>query len=225
MLQPLAGKPLIAHTYWSAKNSGAFDQVFVVTDSELIQDALKRENIDLIFDQSKDYKCGSDRVAGVSHGSEAEIIVNLQGDEPFLHKELFVEIVDTLEREIQNPRGVRVVSAMIKGQQLIDYKNPHCVKVVTDENHHALYFSRSPIPYHNADTPLSFFYHIGIYAFERHTLWRNYRNNPSGYEVKESLEMLRLLERGEKIKMVTSEREIFGINIPEDLEKAQKLFS
>lgn len=224
MLRLLAGKTIISHTYHNVKNSKVFDDVFVVTDSLLITKTLEKELAQVIFDDHP-YKCGSDRIASAAKKIDADIVVNVQGDEPFLQKELLSNVVTALEREISNPDGVNVVSAMVQSSNFLDYKNPNCVKVVVDKNNYALYFSRSPIPYYTeASADFNFRYHVGIYAFQRKTLLKYYQNNRSDYEKNESLEMLRLLESGgEKIKMVLSKTDVIGINTSEDLKKAEEL--
>lgn len=215
LLADLRGKPLIARTYLSTKATGVFDEVLVVTDHSSIAEAVEKEGGKVFFSQ-KTHESGSDRIAEAAASIEADIVVNVQGDEPFQDKESLSNLVAAFEDE-----KVDVASLMspIKDPSLVN--NPNIVKVVTDQENFSLYFSRSPIPFQrNESSSPEYFRHIGIYAYKKDLLMAFTQWKKSYLENVEMLEQLRLLDNGIRIKMVSTLHQAVAIDVPEDLEKA-----
>ena len=215
----LGNKPLIQNVYDSASQTGLFDKIIVATDDKRIFDEVADFGGEIVL-TSKHHKSGTDRIAEVCKNLEAEIIVNIQGDEPFISKEPLQKLISAFEDPI-----VQVASLMHKFMEEIE--NPNIVKVVCDKNNFALYFSRSPIPFIRTPHPATrssypeFFKHIGIYAFRREALFRFIQLPMGKLEQTEKLEQLRFLENGIKIKMVETSYRGIGIDTPEDLKKAE----
>ncbi len=218
-LAMLGNKTLIQYVYDSAVQTDLFDKITVATDDKQIFDNVTDFGGDVVL-TSKHHKSGTDRIAEVCKNLEAEIIVNIQGDEPFISKEPLQKLIFAFE-----DRKVQVASLMHKLKEEIE--NPNIVKVVCDNNNFALYFSRSPIPFYR--TPHSaactsqpvFFQHIGVYAFRREALFKFIQLPMGKLEQIEKLEQLRLLENGIKIKMIETSFQGIGIDTPEDLKKAE----
>lgn len=219
LLADLRGKPLIARTYLSTLNTGVFDEVMVVTDHQDIAAAIQREG-GKVFISKREHESGSDRIAEAAASLDAEIIVNVQGDEPFQDRKSLSDLVTAFE-----DAQVQVASLMtpISGDDLI--QNPNIVKVVTDVQNFSLYFSRSPIPYQrNEDSHPNYFKHIGIYAYKKSLLMKFTGWEKSALERVEMLEQLRLLENGYKVKMVETSHQAVAIDVPEDLERALRYY-
>lgn len=215
LLADLRGKPLIARTYLSTLATGVFDEVMVVTDHQDIARAVENERGRVFFSQ-KEHESGSDRIAEAAASLDADIIVNVQGDEPFQDSSSLSDLIAVFA----DPQ-VEVASLMspIKGQDLIH--NPNIVKVVVDAKGFSLYFSRSPVPYPRDESSKPvYFRHIGIYAYKKELLMAFTGWEKSPLEKIEMLEQLRLLENGYKVKMVKTEHQAVAIDVPEDLEKA-----
>jgi 3-deoxy-manno-octulosonate cytidylyltransferase (CMP-KDO synthetase) len=221
LMQDLGGKTVIQRTYESATNTGLFDDVFVVTDSILIYDEIINNGGKAIM-SVKEHESGSDRIAEAVEKLEVDIVVNVQGDEPFINKEPLVKLLEVFRNDFD--RKVDLASLMFQINDTEEIDNPNNVKVVTDQNGFALYFSRSVIPYPR-DTTVGVRYmkHIGIYAFRKEALLDFYRLPMKSLEASEKLEQLRYLEFGKRIKMVETDQGSIGIDTPEDLEKARKL--
>jgi len=215
LLADLRGKPLIARTYLSTLATNVFDEVMVVTDHESIAEAVAKEGGKVFFSQ-KAHESGSDRIAEAAASIEADIIVNVQGDEPFQDKESLSNLVAAFEDKM-----VEVASLMSPIKETSHIINPNIVKVVTDKNNFSLYFSRSPIPFqrNEASSP-EYFRHIGIYAYKKELLMAFTKWEKSVLENVEMLEQLRLLENGIRIKMVPTNHQAVAIDVPEDLERA-----
>jgi len=215
LLADLCGKPLIARTYLSTRDTEVFDQVIVVTDHEDIASSIEKEGGSVFFSR-KEHESGSDRIAEAVADIDADVVVNVQGDEPFQDKKSLRDLVAAFADE-----RVEVASLMTA---MVDDKhahNPNMVKVVLDRENFALYFSRSPIPYRrNPDFYAPAFRHIGVYAYKKAALMAFTRMQKSPLEQVEMLEQLRLLENGYRIKMVESIHQAVAIDTPEDLEKA-----
>ena len=215
LLADLRGKPLIARTYLSTMATNVFDDVMVVTDHESIAEAVRNEGGKVFFSQ-KAHESGSDRIAEAAASIEADIIVNVQGDEPFQDRESLSNLVNVFQDE-----KVEVASLMspIAEQSLINH--PNIVKEVTDQESFSLYFSRSPIPFKRNETSSpQYFRHIGIYAYKKELLMAFTKWEKSVLENIEMLEQLRLLENGIRIKMVSTHHQAVAIDVPEDLERA-----
>jgi len=218
-LAMLGNKTLIQHVYDSAAQTDLFDKVIVATDDKRIFDNITDFGGEVVL-TSKYHKSGTDRIAEVCKNLEAEIIVNIQGDEPFISKEPLQKLISAFEDQ-----KVQVASLMHKLMEEIE--NPNIVKVVCDNSNFALYFSRSPIPFIRIKQPATrnsqpeYFKHIGVYAFRRETLFKFIQLPVGKLERVEKLEQLRFLENGIKIKMIETSFQGIGIDTPEDLKKAE----
>ncbi|SFO47464.1 3-deoxy-manno-octulosonate cytidylyltransferase (CMP-KDO synthetase) [Algoriphagus ornithinivorans] len=216
LIQDLGGRTVIQRTYLSTLETGVFDEVWVVTDHELIQKQI--ENLGgKVFFSRKAHESGSDRIAEALSQVDAEIIINVQGDEPFQDKESLEEL-----KKAFGDSSVEVASLYFKISEE-EAVNPNFVKVVLNEHSDALYFSRSPIPY-NRDKKegISYLKHVGIYGYRREILESFPTWDKGKLEELEMLEQLRLLERGIKIRMVETNQQAIAIDTVEDLEKARE---
>ncbi|MDI1315994.1 3-deoxy-manno-octulosonate cytidylyltransferase [Flavobacterium sp.] len=221
LMQDLGGKTVIQRTYESATSTGLFDDVFVVTDSILIYNEISNNGGKAIM-SIKEHESGSDRIAEAAEKLEVDIVVNVQGDEPFINKEPLVKLLEVFRNDFD--KKVDLASLMFQITDTEEIDNPNNVKVVTDQNGFALYFSRSVIPYPRDTTAgVRYMKHIGIYAFRKEALLDFYRLPMKSLEASEKLEQLRYLEFGKRIKMVETDQGSIGIDTPEDLEKARKL--
>ena len=215
LVADLCGKPLIARTYLSTVATGVFDEVMVVTDHEEIARIIKQEG-GRVFMSRKEHQSGSDRIAEAVQDLDAEVVVNVQGDEPFQDRSSLQNLV-----EVFKDGQVEVASLMARITDPLQIENPNAVKVVVDKQHFALYFSRSPLPYkRNPEIEVPVYKHIGIYAYRRPTLLRFTQLEKSQLEMVEMLEQLRLLENGIRIKMVESNHQAVAVDTKQDLEKA-----
>ena len=217
LVQDLGGKSVIQRTYLSTVEAGVFDEVWVVTDHLEIKKQI--EDIGgTVFLSRNEHQSGSDRIAEALDSVDAEIIVNVQGDEPFQDRKSLMDLVDVFEDK-------RVDVASLKTRITAEEaKNPNLVKVVVDLWGDALYFSRSIIPFNRdkADN-VSYWKHVGIYAYRREVLSSFTSLPKSELESIEMLEQLRLLENGYRIRMVQTEHQTVAIDTAEDLEKARQL--
>ena len=221
LMQDLGGKTVIQRTYQTAVNTRLFDDVFVVTDSILIYDEIITNGGKAIMSITA-HESGSDRIAEAVENLDVDIVVNVQGDEPFINTKPLAELLDVFRNDFD--KKVDLVSLMFEIKDTAEIENPNNVKVVTDQNGFALYFSRSVIPYpRDINAGVRYMKHIGIYAFRKQALLDFYRLPIKSLEASEKLEQLRYLEFGKRIKMVETNQGSIGIDTPEDLEKARKL--
>jgi 3-deoxy-manno-octulosonate cytidylyltransferase (CMP-KDO synthetase) len=219
LMQDLAGKPVILRTYQAAIQTKLFDEVYVVTDSDIIYDAIVKEGGLAIMSKTK-HDCGSDRIAEAVMQMDVDIIVNVQGDEPFTDRESLEGVLKVFESDIN--KEIDLASLMVKITDEEEINNPNTVKVIVDNRNFALYFSRSPIPYPRAkDANTTYFKHKGIYAFRKSALMDFQRLPMLQLEATEKIEAIRYLEYGKKIKMVETHVQGIEIDTPEDLKKAQ----
>ncbi|PCI12083.1 MAG: 3-deoxy-manno-octulosonate cytidylyltransferase [Flavobacteriaceae bacterium] len=220
LLQDLGGKSVIVRTYEAAKNTDLFEEVFVVTDSQLIFDEIVSNGGKAVM-SLQEHQSGSDRIAEAIQNIDANIVVNVQGDEPFTDanslRDLLAVFVDDTDNKID------IASLMFQISDADEIKNPNNVKVVMDVNECALYFSRSVIPFSRDDSKVDYYKHIGIYAFRKEALLKATSLPMNDLEQIEKLEQLRFLANGMKIKMVKTNQQPIGIDTPEDLEKAREL--
>ena len=215
LMQPLGEKTVIRHTYDNTKATGLFDEVMVVTDSDIIYDEITRHGGKAKM-SVRPHESGSDRIAEAAAKIDVDIVVNVQGDEPFVQKEPLEKLLQVFDDE-----KVQVASLM---QVLSEEKfiaDPNYVKVAVDKNNNALFFSRSPIPYHR-DKNLSpvYYEHLGVYAFRRQALLNFTSWEMTALEAAEKIECLRYLENGVSIKMIATKYMGIEIDTPEDLERA-----
>ncbi|RAR48956.1 3-deoxy-manno-octulosonate cytidylyltransferase [Flavobacterium lacus] len=221
LMQDLGGKTVIWRTYEAAVNTTLFDDVFVVTDSDLIFSEIVSQGGKAIM-SIKEHESGSDRIAEAIENLDVDVVVNVQGDEPFINKEPLEKVIDVFKKDVEQKVDLASLMREIKDWEAIE--NPNNVKVIVDQNGLALYFSRSVIPYpREKNVGVRYFQHIGIYAFRKQALLDFYRLPMKSLEASEKLEQLRYLEYGKKIKMVETNHVGIGIDTPEDLEKARLL--
>ena len=223
LMQDLCGKPVIVHTYQRVADTNLFDQVYVVTDDDRIENAIREVGGKVIRSQ-KEHNSGSDRLAEASKDLEVDIIVNVQGDEPFTDAENLKKVIDIFTNDSQ--RNIAVASLMECITNPEDIANPNNVKVVVNKFNEALYFSRSIIPFpRDPNIAVPYYKHIGIYAYRKDALQQFTQLPPSLLEETEKLEQLRYLENGFKIRLALTNIPTIGIDTPEDLEKARKRLS
>ncbi len=219
LLQDLGGKPVIVRTWQSAVDSGVFDRVIVVTDSAEIARAIETEGGET-FISRQTHPSGTDRIAEAAREMDADIFVNIQGDEPFVPAGDMQRIRQTFEAD--SAGNIDILSFCRPIADESEFHNPNNVKVVTDRQGFALYFSRAPIPYPREGRFTGACKHIGIYAFRAGVLQRVAQMPPTILEQTERLENLRFLENGLQIRILTTDFDYAGIDTPADLEKARK---
>ncbi len=216
LIQDLGGLSVIQRTYLSTLQTKLFDEVLVVTDHETIGQQIKSVGGEVFFSQ-KDHESGSDRIAEAAMGLDADVIINIQGDEPFQDLQSLQQLV----AEFEDPK-VQVASLKVRVSEE-EAENPNSVKVVTDVQDDSVYFSRSKIPYYReADAERIYLKHIGIYAYRKEILLKFTSWNKTYLEKAEMLEQLRLLEHGIKIRMVETQHQAIAIDTAADLEQAKK---
>ena len=218
LMQMLGDKSVIRHTYDNTKATGLFDEVYVVTDSEIIFNEIVSNGGKAIM-SIKEHESGSDRIAEAIKNLDIDIVVNVQGDEPFVKREPLEKVLACFE----DPR-VQVASLMQVLTNPASIEDPNYVKVAVDKNWNALFFSRSVIPYpRSTDTAMTYYEHVGVYAFKKQALI-DFTNWPmSPLEAAEKIECLRYLENGVSIKMAVTHYMGVEIDTPEDLIKAAAL--
>jgi len=222
LMQDLGGKPVILRTYEAAVQTELFDAVYVVTDSKVIFEAITSVGGKAII-SIKEHDCGSDRIAEAVADMNVDIIVNVQGDEPFTEKESLRRVLEVFKTD--TAKEIDLASLMVKIDDLDEIKNPNTVKVIVDNRNFALYFSRSPIPFpRDTEKQAVYYKHKGIYAFRKRALMDFQRLPMLALESAEKIEAIRYLEYGKKIKMVETDVSGIEIDTPEDLEKAKLLW-
>ena len=220
LMQPLGDKSVIRHTYDNTVATELFSDVFVVTDSTIIFDEITNNGGKAIMSM-RPHESGSDRIAEAVANLDIDVVVNVQGDEPFVKKEPLQKLLEVFKDPAQNVRVASLMQVLTLQQNIED---PNYVKVAIDKNNNALFFSRSVIPYpRSTESPITYYEHIGVYAFKKEALlaFTNWEMTP--LEAAEKIECLRYLENGVAIKMVTTNYMGVEIDTPEDLEKAAKL--
>jgi len=220
-LIPLAGVPLIVRVYNSAKKSKRLEEVYVATDSERIAETVQSYG-GRVLKTSANHATGSDRIAEAIANLSADIIVNIQGDEPLIPAEVIDKTVDLFDTP-----DIMMTSACAVIDNPADLENPNVVKVILDKNDCAIYFSRSRIPYQrqDVDTKVTYYRHIGIYGYRRNFLLKFAKMARSPLEIAESLEQLRALENGHKIKLARVKFDFIGIDTKDDVERAERMIA
>lgn len=218
LMQVLGNKTVIRHTYENTVATGLFDDVLVVTDSDLIFHEIHasggRAKMSL-----QPHESGSDRIAEAVSDLDVDVIVNVQGDEPFIQKKPLQDLLLAFKEP-----DTSVASLMQKIAFLEDIQNPNIVKVAVDHKGYALYFSRSVIPYpRDPAAGATYYRHIGVYGFRKEALMAFTRWPAGILEKTEKLEQLRYLENGVRIRMVETDFAGLGIDTPEDLERARQM--
>jgi 3-deoxy-manno-octulosonate cytidylyltransferase (CMP-KDO synthetase) len=218
LMQMLGNKTVIRHTYDNTAGTSLFDDVIVATDSDIIFHEITSHG-GRAFKSKKEHESGSDRIAEAIADLDADIIINVQGDEPFMQKEPLADLVAVFK----DP-AVIVASLMHRIEDEEQLDNPNVVKLVVDKNNFSLLFSRSRIPYRrNTETIVTYWRHIGVYAYRKNALLEFVQWPVGVLENIEKLEQLRYLENGISIKMVETPFSGIGIDTPEDLEKARAI--
>ena len=216
LMQMLGDKTVIRHTYDNTVATGLFNDVLVATDSDIIYNEIISHGGKAVMSR-KEHESGSDRIAEAVTDLDVDVIVNVQGDEPFMKKQALANLVSAF-----NDKNVAVASLMHKISDDKQLQNPNIVKLVTDKNGFALLFSRSCIPYNrNGETNVNYWRHIGVYAYRKTALLQFIQWPMSELENIEKLEQLRYLENGVRIKMIETDSTGIGIDTPEDLENAR----
>jgi 3-deoxy-manno-octulosonate cytidylyltransferase (CMP-KDO synthetase) len=218
LMQLLGDKTVIRHTYEATVATGLFDDVLVVTDSDIIFSEITAAGGKAVMSQYE-HESGSDRIAEAATDIDVDIIVNVQGDTPFVKKEPLKKLLD----QFADP-AVQVASLMQVITSRDDIVDPNFVKVTVDKNMNSLFFSRSPIPYpRDKNIPAVYYEHIGVYAFRKQALLNFTQWPVSILEATEKIECLRYLENGVPLRMVVVDYMGVEIDTPEDLERASKL--
>jgi len=223
LMLDLGGAPVIVRTYQAVLATGLFDEVYVVTDHSDIAQSIESVGGKVLI-STQSYDCGSDRIAAAAASLEADIILNVQGDEPFIDRESLAALLDVFRKDTASQ--IDVASLMFVIDQPQDINNPNHVKVIVDQYNQALYFSRVPIPYvREADDRAVYYQHKGVYAFRKSALCAFPRLTMGPLEKAEKIEAIRFLESGRKIKMVETKIASIGIDTQQDIEKARALWA
>ncbi|MEI2739267.1 MAG: 3-deoxy-manno-octulosonate cytidylyltransferase [Chitinophagaceae bacterium] len=219
LMQLLGGKPVILHTYNATVATGLFDDVVVVTDSEIIFTEVFAAGGNVVMSK-QEHESGSDRIAEAAANMDVDIIVNVQGDTPFVKKEPLQKLL----QQFDDDDSVQVASLMQVLTKPEEIDDPNFVKVAVDKNMNSLFFSRSVIPYpRDKNIPVTYYEHIGVYAFRKQALM-NFSHWPvTPLEAIEKIECLRYLENGIPLRMVVVDYMGVEIDTPEDLERAAGL--
>ena len=221
LMEDLGGQTVILRTYQATLETGLFEDVFVVTDSEVIFNEITSHGGKAIM-SIKNHQCGSDRIAEAVAPMDIDIVVNVQGDEPFTNKQVLTTLLDVFKAE--DASKIDLASLMVKITDWDEIHNPNCVKVIVNKENFAQYFSRAPIPYpRDKDITTSYYKHKGIYAFTKQALLDFYQLPMGTLEATEKIECIRYLEYGKNIKMAETSLQGIGIDTPEDLIKANKI--
>lgn len=218
LMQVLKDKTVIRHTYDNTIATALFDEVIVVTDSEIIYNEITAHGGKAKM-SIRQHESGSDRIAEAVADMAVDIVVNVQGDEPFVQKEPLEKLL-----EVFNDAAVQVASLMqvLKEEKFIN--DPNYVKVAVDKNMNSLFFSRSVIPYpRDKNALINYYEHIGVYAFRKQALLNFTQWEITPLEAAEKIECLRYLENGVSLKMVVTQYMGVEIDTPEDLQRAAKL--
>ncbi len=241
-LADISGKPMVQHVYERASQATLVDEVFVATDDLRIAEAVESFHGKVVL-TSKECRSGTDRMAEAARNFSSDVFINVQGDEPLISPKLIDQIASSLISDTK----VRIVSAGISFKSREDFLDPNIVKVLTDRQAYAIYFSRYPIPFLKdawqkaahfqkslAQKSWDDYYseysferlkqsavkkHLGIYGFRREELLKFSQWEPTPLECQEELEQLRILEHGGKIKIVPTEEESIAVDRPQDLAK------
>lgn len=221
ILAPLKGRPMIQHVWERARKSRLLNEVMIACDDQRILDAARKFGAKAVL-TSKDHASGTDRIAQAVAGVQADVVVNIQGDEPLIDP----AVIDCLAQVLLEDTSALMATVIKKIRSREELENPNVVKVVIDSQHNALYFSRSGIPYDRGRSGMGknvYYKHLGIYAYRRDFLLKFSKMPKSALEKTEELEQLRALEAGVKIKTITTDIETAGVDTPEDLARVESL--
>lgn len=220
VLADIMGKPMIQHVWERVKQARMLDDIIVACDHEEVAEVALGFGAKVVM-TSKSHVCGTDRIAEVINPLDVKVVVNIQADEPLTHPTM----IDSLARALLEDNSVSMATIMKRIDDPALINDSNVVKVVTDKNNFALYFSRSVIPYTAANSDVKepqYFKHIGLYGYTKDFLFI-FKNLPvSDLERSEKLEQLRVLEEGFKIKVIETKFDTIGIDTPDDLLKVEE---
>lgn len=219
VLADILGKPMIQHVYERAKQALCLDDLIIACDEEIVARACRKFKAKVAM-TSKGHVCGTDRISEVVNPLDVKIIINIQADEPLIHPSM----IDSVARALLEDDFISMATIMKKIEDEQELHDRHVVKVVTDKNNFALYFSRAVIPHRAQNSEIqspAYYKHIGLYGYTKDFLF-TYKNLPvSNLEKIEKLEQLRVLEEGFKIKVIETKFDSVGVDTPQDLEKVK----
>ena len=221
LMMDLCGKPVITRTYEAVLSSNLFSSVIVVTQDNEIYEEITSNNGNSILIE-KDYNSGTDRIADACVKLEADIIVNIQGDEPFINQSSLEKLVNIFKNDSRNEINYASLMKLMNNEK--DINNPNNVKVAVDNNGFAINFSRKPISSITALSEEVFYKHIGVYGYRKDSLISFTKLSPTKLEMIEKIEALRIIESGFKIKMAETLSEFIGIDTKEDLSRAIEIW-
>lgn len=219
VLADILGKPMIRHVWERARKAKLLDDLIIACDDPRVKAAAEKFGAKAVM-TSKNHTCGSDRIREVVKSLKADIVVNIQGDEPLVSASMIDGMVSALCKDKASPMAT-VITPLSNEK---DLENPNVVKVVIDKNDCALYFSRSVIPYNRDGAPtgkIGYYKHLGLYAYRKDFLMRFKNLPPSRLEKTEKLEQLRVLEAGYKIKTVKTRFDTIAVDTAEDLKRVE----
>jgi 3-deoxy-manno-octulosonate cytidylyltransferase (CMP-KDO synthetase) len=217
-LADIIGKPMIQHVYESAAKSKLLSEVIIATDDKRIFNAVKEFGANVVMTSTK-HQSGTDRIGEVVKIIKCDIAVNIQGDEPFIDYRNIDKAIEPLIKD----KSIKVSTICYRITNKSEIQNPNIVKVVFDKDNFALYFSRSTVPYDRDNSnSIRYYKHIGLYVYRKDYLLKLIKLKPTKLETAEKLEQLRILEAGEKIKVVETKIDSHSVDTKEDLKKIKK---
>jgi len=218
--KPLAkinGVSMIERVYRNVCTSKAIHEVWVATDDKRIEQAVLAFGGNCLM-TSDQHQTGTDRIAEAMEKLEADLVINVQGDEPLIQGDVLDLLIQPFLREPE----LQMATLKTKIKNTEDIENPNVVKVITDRNGNAIYFSRSPIPYNRDGLDVQYYKHIGVYAY-RTAFLRQYVGMPrTSLELAESLEQLRAVEHGVRIRVIETDLQLLGVDTPEDIKRVEE---
>tara|TARA_B100000029_G_scaffold514369_1_gene616917 strand:- start:673 stop:1410 length:738 start_codon:yes stop_codon:yes gene_type:complete len=221
LMMDLCGKPVITRTYNAVLSTNLFLDVIVITqDSEIFEEISSNNGKSILID--KNYNSGTDRIADACSDIDTDIVINIQGDEPFINKKSLESLINLFKNDVNNE--INYGSLMKEIQNISEINNPNNVKVSVDKNNFATNFSREPISSITALNKEVYYKHIGVYGYKKDYLISFSKLSPTKLEIKEKIEALRIIESGYKIKMALVNSESIGIDTIEDLSKAIQIW-
>jgi 3-deoxy-manno-octulosonate cytidylyltransferase (CMP-KDO synthetase) len=219
VIAPLLDKPMICHVYEGVLQSQLLNEIIVATDSQAVAEVCHQHQIPWKM-TSEDHISGTDRVQEIASMTSGDFYINIQGDEPLING----SVIDAVIRPFLDNPTTQLTTLKRRITQIEDIKNPNVVKVITNHRKHAIYFSRSPIPFNRDNEPdILFFKHLGIYGYRRDILDEICKLEPTMLERSEKLEQLRFLEYGYQITVVETDYETIGVDTEEDLYRVEHL--
>ncbi|UCC94498.1 MAG: 3-deoxy-manno-octulosonate cytidylyltransferase [Candidatus Omnitrophota bacterium] len=219
LLKNLCGKPLLQWTWENASSSRILDKLIIACDDPKVREVAEEFGAEVMM-TSVQHTSGTDRIAEAARDIDVNIIINIQADEPLIHP----SIVNTLAQEMINDSSLVMATVKKRIDDSAEIDDPSIVKVISDKDNFAIYFSRYPLPYfRDQDIPKAYYKHLGIYAYTKDFLY-TYKNLPPSYlEKAEKLEQLRVVEAGFKIKVVETQFDSWGVDTEHDLQKLEKI--